>query len=474
MSNRRITSPQPDHFPFERNLTDFETLPGHARKAPVSRRDFLRWAGVGAVGLAYAACTPRRFSPGPHGSGNVQIVYQDWRTDWFPGMVQGMLSQFHQAHPNIQVFFTPDPENLDEQMLADFQSGTAPDVLAGCCDFLPAWAQKGYLLDLRPFIEADLDKGIISEWDLAQYRALSLDGGMQFALPKYHGALALFYNPSIFIKQKLDYPDGSWSHDDYYEAMKRLTSHKGDGTDEVWGSMMDISWDRIQIHVNGWGGHFVDPDDPYKSRMGDQEALNAMNWIRERIWSDHVMASYLDVNNLETRHAFIQKRVAMIEDGSWALKDILENAPFQVGVTTFPSGPVKKVTLATTDGFAIYAGTKYPEAAWEFLKFLVSREYGAAMVQTHLLQPARLSLVRDWINLINKSYPVHKSTLNLQAFAEGHQQGYSVTAEIFPNMSDARRLALAAWEQIYMLGQSPVEMMRDVSAQIEQAQSQPR
>ena len=74
------------------------------------------------------------------------------------------------------------------------------------------------------------------------------------------------------------------------------------------------------------------------------------------------------------------------------------------------------------------------------LKFLVSRGYGLAMAQTHLLQPARLSLVSNWIDLINKSYPVHGSTLNLQAFAEGHEKGYSVTAEIFPNMSEAKTI----------------------------------
>ena len=387
-------------------------------------------------------------------------------------MAQVMLDRFHESQPNIKVFYTPDPENLDEQMVADFEAGTAPDVMAGCCDFLPEWAQKGYLLDLRPFIEADLDKNILSEWDQAQYHALSLLDGIQFALPKYHGALALFFNPNIFDMNKVDYPDGSWSHDDYFNAMKLLTlDEDGDGKNELWGSMMDISWDRIQVHVNGWGGHFVDPEDPYKSRMGDQPAMNAMQWIRDRIWSDNTMASYLDVNNMETRHAFIQKRVAMIEDGSWSLKDILENAPFRVGVTSLPAGPVKKVTLATTDGFAIYAGTKYPEAAWEFLKFLVSREYGLAMAQTHLLQPARLSLVSNWIDLINKTYPFHGSTLNLQAFADGHEKGYSVTAEIFPNMSEARRYTLAAWEKIYMLGQSPVEIMKDVSSQIELAQS---
>jgi multiple sugar transport system substrate-binding protein len=438
----------------------------------ITRRSFMKTAGMLLAGSTLAACSsPVLKGPGPHGSNAIQLVYQDWRTEWFPGMAQQMLEEFRALQPNIHVFYTPDPEKLDQQMLADFQAGTAPDVFAGCCDFLPAWAQKGYLLDLRPYIEADLDKATIDEWDPAQVQALTLPDGIQFALPKYHGALGLFYNKNIFDQYHVDYPDGSWTHDDYRLAMRKLSHDRNqDGKIDLWGSMLDISWDRIQVHVNGWGGHFVDPDDPTKSMLADEEALQAMQWIRDRMWKEQLMASSLDVQNLETRYAFAEGRLAMVEDGSWSLKDILEGANFRLGLTSFPAGPKQKVTLATTDGFAIYAGTKYPEAAWELLKFLTSQKYGQAMARTHFLQPARGSLVEDWVKYIRQEYPQKTQDLDIGAFAEGHLQGYSVTAEIFANMSAARQLAKAAWDQIYTLGQSPVDLMKEISTQIESLQ----
>jgi multiple sugar transport system substrate-binding protein len=189
------------------------------------------------------------------------------------------------------------------------------------------------------------------------------------------------------------------------------------------------------------------------------------------MWDDHVMASFLDVQNLETRHAFINESLAMVEDGSWALKDILEGARFRVGVVPFPSGPARKVTLATTDGFAVYAGTQHPEAAWELLKFLVGRDYGRAMARTHLLQPARASLVEEWINLVRQEYPERAAGVDVGAFAEGHVEGYSVTAEVFANMVEARPLATSAWQSIFTLGQAPVSTMERVSEQIEAAQA---
>jgi multiple sugar transport system substrate-binding protein len=198
--------------------------------------------------------------------------------------------------------------------------------------------------------------------------------------------------------------------------------------------------------------------------------MAAMEWIRARMWDDKVMATFLDVQNLTTRQAFITEQTAMVEDGSWALKDILDGANFRIGVAALPAGPVRRVTLATTDGFGIYAGTQHPDAAWELLKFLISEKYGRAMAKANFLQPARASLVDDWVAFIREEFPQKAKDVNIAAFADGHVNDYSVTAEIFANMGEAKRLAHAAWHQIFTLGQAPVEQMRAVCQEIQAAQ----
>jgi multiple sugar transport system substrate-binding protein len=401
----------------------------------------------------------------------VQLVYQDWRTEWFPAMAQEMLTRFNMENPGIQVFYTPDPENKEEKMLEDFTAGTAPDVFSGCCDFFPAWADAGYLLDLRPFVEADLDQGTISDWSEAQYRALFTRDGLQYALPMYHGGLALYYNKDLFDAAGVEYPMAGWTHDDYLQAMRQLTI--GDGSQITqWGSMFDVSWDRIQMHVNGWGGHYVDPQDPSRCLMAAPAALEAQEWLRQRVWDDQVMASFLDVQNMSTSQAFINQKVAMVEDGSWALKNILDGASFRIGVAPFPRGPARQVTLGTTDGFGIFAGTKYPQQAWEFLKFLVSKDYGRAMAQAHFLQPARTSLVPEWVDAIRQQYPEKAKDINLEAFADGQIKGYSVTVEHFPNMVGVGQIAKDAWDQIFTFGKAPVSSMAPICQQIEAIQQE--
>jgi ABC-type glycerol-3-phosphate transport system substrate-binding protein len=170
-----------------------------------SRRAFLRLGVMLTASLAVSACVgaEQSFVPSsnqpevalttqdPLSREEMQLVYQDWRTDWFPEVVEEMLAQFHTTHPEIRVFFTPDPEQLPDAMLAEMAAGTAPDVFWGGSTFFPTWAQQGQMLDLRPYVAMDLDDITIAEWDPAQYRAFFLRDGRQFGFPKYHVAVAL-------------------------------------------------------------------------------------------------------------------------------------------------------------------------------------------------------------------------------------------------------------------------------------------
>jgi len=224
-------------------------------RASLSRREFLRIAGLTTAAISLAACQAELPAEPPSNQDSVRLVYQDWRTDWFPGLAQEMLAIFHAQHPNIRVFYTPDPDNLEEAMLEEMEAGTAPDVFSGCCAFFPAWAQKGHTLDLSSYVETGLDKSTIQDWSQAQYNYFFTTDGKQYALPKYNGGLALYFNKDLFDEASLPYPDGSWNYDKYMEAMQALTFHEA-GMPGRWGSMVDVSWDRLQIHVNGWGGAF--------------------------------------------------------------------------------------------------------------------------------------------------------------------------------------------------------------------------
>ena len=102
--------------------------------------------------------------------------------------------------------------------------------------------------------------------------------GSSSAYPSITAPWRYTFNKDLLDEYRVEYPDGTWDHDDYAEAMRRLTHDRdGDGKTDLWGSMFDISWDRIQVHVNGWGGHLVDPSNSKHCVMAAPEALGASN-----------------------------------------------------------------------------------------------------------------------------------------------------------------------------------------------------
>ncbi len=459
---------------------DGTPLPDQAKL--YTRRGFLRLAGAAglAIGLGggladlLAACGGDAATETSTGS-RVQLVYQDWSTQWFPPMAQTELAKFQAEHPNIDVFYTPDPDNAMEQMPLDMQAGNAADVFQGTCEFFPAWAEKGYVLDLREYVQRDVDPSVIADWDPAQYHALFDAAGHEFGVPKYQGTLVLYYNKDIFDEYGVSYPTTAWTHDDYLAAMKQLTHDTdNDGRTDIWGSMIDINWDRLQVHINAWGGHVVDPIDRTSCVIDGAESLAALEWVRARMWDDKVMATFTDVNNIGTQLAFSQGKLAMVEDGSWGLKNILERADFRVGVAPIPAGPARRATLSTTDGFGIYASTRHPEEAWQLVQFLISEEYALAMAKANLLQPARLSLVARWEDFAREQYPEKSKEMDLGVFAAPHREGYSVVQEVFPRgMAQATSLLREAFTDIFTLGHADLGILAGVSREIAGLQAKP-
>jgi multiple sugar transport system substrate-binding protein len=187
------------------------------------------------------------------------------------------------------------------------------------------------------------------------------------------------------------------------------------------------------------------------------------------MWGDGVMATQAQVNNMWPCDAFADGQIAMVEEGSWQLKSILSRARFRVGVAPFPTGPARQVTLATTDGFGIYAGTKHPDAAWQLLQYLISKDFGRAMAKASLLQPARASLVEEWAEFVRQEFPEQTKGMDIAAFADGHVKGYSVVSEVAANMAEATRIATAAWDAFFTFG-GTTELIKQAARAIEAAQ----
>jgi multiple sugar transport system substrate-binding protein len=188
--------------------------------------------------------------------------------------------------------------------------------------------------------------------------------------------------------------------------------------------------DRVQQKIAGNGGHWVDPNDDLKAAFDQPAAVTALQWLYDRLWKDNTVIRDTAREGQNWESLMGNGRIAMYENGDWQLSPMVKTATgkYKWDVAPLPKGPVARNSLATTDGWAIWKGTKAPNECWEFCKFLQTDEWNEMMITIGLLRPSRLSLFDKWVSLVGKAVP-DLAEKNLKAF--GDAVAYATTLELF-------------------------------------------
>src|SRR5687768_6322561 len=387
---------------------------------------------------------------------------------------QAAKKLFESKYPNITIDITPDMNS--EKMLAAASAGEAWDIQDLCCDQLPLEARAGILLKLDPFIKKGMKDADVKDWIEWQYKYFNIDGA-QYGIGKYMGTTALYYNKEWFRSKGVALPTENWGWNEYRDAMVKLTDvpNKKFGINMLAGTGGTMAGDRRQAKVHQIGGTMVDPKNDLKSTLDQPKTIEAFEWIHARIWKDNAsiqpqqLPGYPD-QILSTRLQFAQGHVAMWEDGSWSLAPLTQDKPsFEWDVITLPKGTAGRDVLATTDGWAMWSGTKSVDDTWLLLSWLNGDEwYG---LQSKRLQPARLSWLPKWQTAIAEAYPELKGK-NLKAFVMGPEQGFAKPWELHRYHAATNAMINTAFEDSVAKNQKPVKDTHvDLARQINEIQA---
>ena len=380
------------------------------------------------------------------------------------------LPRFNDSHPNIKVTYTP--TGLPEKLIAAFVAGDAPDVLADCCANLPSYAERGQLLDLQAYMNADLTEDDVADWQANQlaywHRTDSPIG--QFALPATCQVLTVFYNMDMFDEAGVAYPPrrwkNAWDHDQYGETMRKLLKTDASGKVEHWGGQVEQWEGRIQAHVNSFGGHFVDPEDNTRCALGDPEAQAALWWLYDRTWVDGAYVPLGNLGDIAQWQTFEIEKTAMNEQGPWQVGYTGEAAEFRFNIAPFPKGPGgQQSTLASTDGFAAWSGTRFPDAAWELMKFVTSRYFGKVQARVFSWQPARKSVLMEWYGILRQSFPKLED-VDLEVFGDALTEGIARPDELFKKVGPSMELFYPAIEAVLVTGKETPDLFKQVAEEI--------
>jgi multiple sugar transport system substrate-binding protein len=340
-----------------------------------------------------------------------EISFMMWGAPEELKVWQQIVDDFQAKNPNIKVNVdVSDWDSYWTKLKTLYAGGTPPDVFAMDAPLYPDWVSRGALLNLQKYIDASpgLLDGLYPN-TLDVYK--TPDG--YFGLPRDFQTIVLFYNKDLFDAAKIPYPTDKWTLDDLRKTAKQLT--KTVNGNKQWGFSTDLYDMELFWSENIWehGGDIISADHA-KTLIGEPKAREAWKLLSDMVTVDKSMPDYDEA--LQYGDPFQAGVAAMDTMGHWAVNDRLA-AGLNMGVAPMPAGPDGRATSVNSAGFVVAKDSKYPDAAWEFIKYALSEEAQKKLAELGFAIPV-LKSVAEGPSYLNPSAPIDQQVfLDALAYA---------------------------------------------------------
>ena len=445
-----------------------------SNKQGVSRRGVLGLAGSAAL---FAACGPAGGgagqSGGTTGAMSGKIIWQAREGATYRQLADWAVTEFKKKYPDITVEISQDSTGNFDKTVTTLVAGTGPDVMHGWGRLMVQYAAKGVMVNHNDLVkdikQADKDDFVKAQWDglvvpTTQFR---------YGVPTYVNLFPLYYNKTIFQKRGQKEPDDTWDHNTYANALKALTFEESGK--QVWGGFANIVVPDRQYHVRAFGGNYVDPRDLTKTQLGEAPAQAGLQWLYDRLHTDKTWAPIDGAKRTWQPNGqvdgFAQGVLSTFEDGLHQLANVGGKMASgnEWNIMHMPKGPAARNTLVTTDSWALWRNTKAKDAGWQFMQFLLSKEFFAQQAQVELLIPSRKSVFETWMNAVKPKIQSSSPNFNFKVVQDMLSQNYPTVDQVFRCQQEAERVLNDALGAVLTRGERPPSYFRDVSAQINQA-----
>lgn len=310
-----------------------------------------------------------------------------------------IFEKFRETHPHINLRVLHVTRNYEAKILTMFAGGVAPDVIFMYPEALPAWVSRNALKKLEPFMENDPDFNLY-DYCPSMIRTFTYKGHL-YGLPKDASAILLYYNKDMFTREGVEFPNKSWTWDDFLEAAKKLTKRDADGRVIQYGTgFMDL-FDFIRQN----GGRILS-EDGKTCLLDSPEAIEAIQFKSDLIHKYRVAPLPQETVDVGVRELFIMGRMAMHFEMYPAVSILRERCNFNWDIAHLPQGRAGRASSAVGSAFAITTQSKNPQQAWEWIKWLTGAEGMKDLASVEL--PAYIPLARSHYFLNPDTLPQNK------------------------------------------------------------------
>ncbi|MFF2631776.1 ABC transporter substrate-binding protein [Microbacterium sp. NPDC058021] len=326
-------------------------------------------AVVVMASLSLAACSGEAEPAADAEAGPVTLTLSGWSLATTPEF-QVLADAFHEKNPDVTVELKEyDAAEYNTLVTADLAAGVGPDIITQKeVKFVTTFQEGGQLLDVS---DVELPDGI---GGASSYEV----DGVAYGVPYRQDRWVLFYNTALFDAAGVDYPDGTWTWDDYAEAATAISQagtakgayqHRWQSTVQGFASAQEGT-DILE----GDYGYFADS---YERVLELQDAGAQIDFNTS------------SANQLTYQGEFGKQNAAMMPMGTWYTATLIsqqaagEADDFEWGIAPIPQlddsttgTDNTPVTFGDPTGLSINAGIDESkvQAAKDFLAFAASLE----------------------------------------------------------------------------------------------------
>lgn len=341
-------------------------------------------AGIVAASLALAGCS----SSGSDSSsgGKVTLTFQSLAyQDTTVAATKSIVDSWNKANPNIQVKLQQGSwDNVHDQLVTQFQGGTAPDIIHDESADIMGFAGQGYLADLSKYLSDDVKKEVSND----VWSSVTTGDGKIVAAPTLLQSYVVFANTDALKKAGATAPTGSsMSWDDFQSLSKKLTSGGNFGTG--WGMKQPTA--TVMNLALGFDGTFFDNKDGKSTiHVGDDE-LQVPNRIHDMAYTDKSLDPVsLTQSGTDVLPGFFGGKYGMYVGGNYVAQQITESAPSGFNWTVLPplAGSDGAAQAANPQTMSVSAQSKHVEQAAKFIDYFMGAENQAKLAEGDWLIPA--------------------------------------------------------------------------------------
>jgi multiple sugar transport system substrate-binding protein len=337
---------------------------------------------------------------------DVTLAYWMWDGNQSP-VYRQCADKFEAANPGIKIKITQDGwDNYWTTLTTGFVSGSAPDVFVNHLSRFPEFLANGVMVDVTDRIAKDkVDMkaylpGLAESWN---------KDGKQWGLPKDWDTIALVYNKKMLADAGVtedELRNADWNPDNGGSFEKILAKLTVDGSGKHGG---EAGFDKAKVATYAWATNPIDGygqnqwsflaasagfkaiDKPWGTKYAYDSAplVKTLTWLRDLGLQKGYAISEQNIGKLNASALFSAGKVAIVPDGSWMISSYRDTTKFEFGFAPLPKGPEGRKSMFNGLADSIWTGSKHPDEAWKWVKYLGSAECQAIVGNAGVVFPAR-------------------------------------------------------------------------------------